>query len=78
MYDSKWTRSIAVGSERFVHKTRKELGARTKGRVVLKSAEAFQLREPGVFYNIDSGPKNDDVDAGNGYFWNNSVKNSIS
>jgi putative transposase len=61
VYDSKWTKSIAVGSERFVHRTRKELGARAKGRVVLESAEAFQLREPGVSYHIDFGPKNDDI-----------------
>jgi putative transposase len=59
--DSKWTRSIAVGSEHFVHRTKKELGARAKGRVVLESAEAFQLREPEVSYLVDFGPKNDDI-----------------
>jgi hypothetical protein len=61
-YDSRWTRSIAVGSERFVHRTRKELGARAKGRVVLESEEGFQLRERGVSYLVDSGPKNDDIE----------------
>ena len=75
--DSKWSRSIAVGSERFVHRTKKELGARAKGRVVLESAEAFQLREPGVSYLIDFGPKNDDIGAENGYFWNNNIEISI-
>jgi putative transposase len=65
VYDDKWTRSIAVGSERFLHRTKKELGVRAKGRVVLESAEAFQLREPGVSYHIDFGPKNDDIGAEN-------------
>ena len=77
VYDSKWTRSIAVRSEHFVHKTKKELSARAKGRVVLKSAEAFQLREPGVSYLIDFDPKNNDIGAEKGYFWNTNVDISI-
>jgi putative transposase len=77
VYDGKWTRSIAVGSEPFVHRTRKELGARAKGRMVLKSAEAFQLREPGVSYLVDFDLKNDDIRDENGYFWNNNVEISI-
>jgi putative transposase len=61
VYDSKWTRSIAVGSERFVHRTRKELGVRAKGRMVLKGEEAFQLREPGIPYLVDFKAKRDDI-----------------
>ena len=38
---------------------------RRKGRVVLESAEAFQLREPGVSCLVDFGPKNDDIGAEN-------------
>lgn len=68
--DSKWTRSIAVGSERFVERTRQELGIRAKGRKLLKSGEAFQLREPVACYSGISGIKNDDIGAKNGYFWN--------
>jgi hypothetical protein len=67
-----------VGSERFVHRTKKELGARAKGRVVIEGGEAFQLREPGVSYLIDFGPKNDDIGAENGYFWNNNYSPDIS
>ena len=51
--------------------------SRSKGRVVLESEEAFQLREPGVSYLVDFGPKNDDIGAENGYFWNNDLKISI-
>ena len=76
-YDSKWTRSIAVGSERFVHRTRKELGTRAKGRMVLKSEEAFHLRESGVSYHTHFGFKNGDIGDENGYFWNNNVEISI-
>jgi hypothetical protein len=66
-----------VDSERFVHRTRKELGARAKGRLVLKSAEAFQLREPRVSYHVDFDPENDDIGAENGYFWNTNIDISI-
>jgi len=45
--------------------------------VVLESAEAFQLRESGVSYLIDFDPKNDDIGAENGYFWNNNIEISI-
>ncbi len=37
----------------------------------------YQLREPGVCYHIDFGPKNSDIGAENGYFWNNNIENSI-
>ncbi len=41
-----FSRSIAVGSERFVKKVRETLGIRAKGRVVNENAdEVFQLRE---------------------------------
>ena len=59
-----------VGSERFVERTREELGIRTKGRKLLESGEAFQLREPVACYSGISGIKNDNIGAKNGYFWN--------
>jgi putative transposase len=77
VYDSKWTRSVAVGSEGFIHRTRKELGARAKGRMVVESDEAFHLREPGVSYLIDFSPKNEGIGVENGYFWNTIVDISI-
>ena len=45
--------------------------------MVLKRAEAFQLRKPGVSYKTDFGPKNDDVGAGNEYFGNTNAKISV-
>ncbi len=41
--------------------------------MVLESAEAFQLREPGVSYLVDFSPKNDDIGAENEYLWNNNL-----
>ena len=31
--------------------------------MALKSAEGFQLREPGISYPVDFGLKNDDIEA---------------
>ena len=46
--------------------------------MVLESDEAFQLREPGAFYQPHFDPKKDDIGAENGYFWNNILGVSIS
>jgi len=59
-----------VGSEGFVDRTKEELGIRAKGRKVLKTGEAFQLREPQVGYSVNFGTENDDIGAENSYFWN--------
>ena len=59
--DSKWSESIAVGNVEFVERTKEQLGIRAKGRKVLETGEAFQLREPEAGYNVNSGAKNDDI-----------------
>ena len=45
--------------------------------MVLKSAEAFQLREPGVPYLVDFDFKKDDIRSENACLWNNNVENTI-
>ena len=45
-YDSKWTRSTAVGVEGFVQGIKGRLGVRGKGRNVVEAGESYQLREP--------------------------------
>ena len=55
--DSKWSRSIAVGSEDFVRRTEADLGARAKGRAVLDSGEIFHLREPAASSSDHLGPE---------------------
>ncbi len=68
--DSKWTRSIAVGSKEFVEQTKAELGIQAKGRKVSGRGDVFQLRESVVAYNVDSGTKNNVIEPQNAYFWN--------
>jgi len=66
--ESKWTESIAVGNMRFIGTVREKLGIRAAGRDIIESGGSHELREPGVSYLVDFGPKNDDVGAENGYF----------
>ena len=64
--DEKWSASVAVGSERFIEKIKRELGIRGKGRKVIEAGSAYQLREPEVSYEADLGPKNNDIGVRNG------------
>ena len=59
--ESKWTLSIALGSERFVERTKAELGIRAKERKVQEAGGAYELRERQVSYPDDFGPKNNIV-----------------
>ena len=43
--ESHWTESIAMGSEQFVKRIHSQLGVRVKGRRVIETGDAFQLRE---------------------------------
>ena len=69
IHQSRWTQSIAVGSERFVEETKKNLGILAKGRKVLERGRSFQLREPVVSYIAVFDTKNGDIAPKNGYFW---------
>lgn len=69
---SKWAQSIAVGSEQFVKETKEKFGILAKGRKVVKTGAAYQLREPEVSYMANFGPENDDIGAQNAYFWRTS------
>jgi hypothetical protein len=61
--EGEWTQSIAVGTQGFVEKTKQKLGIRAKGRKVVETGEAYQLREPQVFYPSNFGRENDDIGA---------------
>ena len=67
--EGKWTQSIAIGSEKFVKKTKQEFGIRAKDRKVVEARTAYQLREPQVAYPANFGLENDDIGAENTYFW---------
>ncbi len=66
--EGEWTQSIAVGTQGFVEKTKQKLGIRAKGRKVVETGEAYQLREPQVSYSSNFGLENDDIGAENTYF----------
>jgi len=71
--ESKWTRSIAVGSKDFVENIKEKLGIRAKGRKVEASSDLYHLRESQVAYNSNFTPENSDLRAKNTYIWNNNL-----
>jgi REP element-mobilizing transposase RayT len=68
--ESKWSHSIAVGSEDFVQGIKEKLGIRAKGRKVGESRDAYHLREAQVTYNSNFTPEKGGLRAENTYFWN--------
>lgn len=76
--DSKWTQSIAVGSNKFIEQTKADLGIRAKGRRVRGHKDVYELREPRVPYGDDFDLKKGDLMLENTYFWNTFPEISIS
>jgi len=50
--ESRWTESIAVGSQGFVEKTKAELGIKATGREVVGTESVYELRERDGSYTI--------------------------
>ena len=71
--ESKWTKSIAVGSKGFVEATKERLGIRAKGRKVFRNNGAYELREPAAPYKGVFGPENGVLRLENTYFWMNNL-----
>ena len=67
--DEIWTKSVAVGSEDFVRRTRQRMGIKVKGRKVVEKGGAFTLREPMSDYGLYSGPENSPIVPENRYLW---------
>jgi len=51
--ESKWSKSIAVGSKSFVEGIKEKLGIRAKGRKVGESGGLYHLREAQIPYDSD-------------------------
>jgi hypothetical protein len=68
--ESKWTESIAVGSEQFVAATKQLLGSKAKGRQVIGENETYELREAAAPYRAHFDLKNSVLRPENTYFWN--------
>jgi len=59
-----------VGSEEFVKKVKKDLGARAKGRKVIGETGFFALRELEAPYALPFGAENEEIETDNAIFWN--------
>jgi hypothetical protein len=68
--ESRWTESIAVGSEAFVQQTKKMLGLKARGRKVVVQKDAFELREGLVSYSSNFTPENAVLSEKNTHSWN--------
>ena len=67
--DSRWTESIAVGSEGFIKATKNLLGIKAKGRKIIGSEKSYELREPAASYGGNFAPENGYLSLQNVYFW---------
>jgi putative transposase len=71
--DSKWTESVAVGSESFVTTTREELGIKGNARKVIGKDGRYELRESTEPYKAILGHENECLRLQNAYLWNNNI-----
>jgi putative transposase len=55
--ENQWTQSIAVGNKTFIEKTKETLGFRAKGRKIISTDGAFELREGQASYGEDDAPR---------------------
>jgi len=69
VFDSQWTRSIAVGSEQFIERIKAVLGTKALGRRAHKVSGGYELREPERIYNADFDPRKSSIGLKNTYKW---------
>jgi hypothetical protein len=69
VFDSQWSRGIAVGSKQFVERIKAALGAKALGRRVHKASGGYELREPDRSYNVDFDSKKGSIGLKNTYNW---------
>ena len=70
--ESKWVKSVAVGSKEFVEMTKEKLGFQVKGRRVSRSGDNYQLREQQTAYSPLFARENNSLSDDNTYFWDES------
>lgn len=66
--ESKWVKSVAVGSKEFVEMTKEKLGFQVKGRRVSRSGDNYQLREQQTAYSPLFAHENSSLSDDNTYF----------
>jgi len=65
-----WTKSLAVGSQKFVLETQDILGAGGRGRDILRVGASFVLREHQEVYGGSFSPGNRPIASDNTHLWN--------
>jgi putative transposase len=66
---SSWTQAVAVGSESFVEKIKKQLKALAIGRRIVPTTDGWELREEASSYNPFFEGQKVDIDHENTYPW---------
>jgi putative transposase len=67
--DEAWSRSLAVGSEEFVLKSREMLGTRGRSRTVVETEGSFILREFQEIYGGNFNPEKRAIALENSCLW---------
>lgn len=67
--ESTWTQAVAVGSDTFVEKIKKQLKALAVGRRIAPTKNGWELREEASAYNAFLGVQKVDIDLENTYPW---------
>lgn len=63
-----WSKSLAIGSERFIEDVKAQLGIKARGREIQTIDDKYTLREPAISYQI--GHEMGALRAENRLFWN--------
>ena len=69
--ESCWSKSIAVGSSRYIEEIKTRLGVCESGRIEQQEADRWILKEHPEPYNAVFDHKNDGLNHENGYYWDN-------
>ena len=75
--ESTWTQAVAVGTDTFVEKIKKQLKALAIGRRILRADNGWELREEESPYNAILGAQKVDIAPEYTYFWEDNAAMSI-
>ena len=67
--EAKWSQAVAVGSESYIEKIKKQLGMKVVHRKASPAGDGFELREADVPYNADFAPESGMLRSNNSLFW---------
>ncbi len=67
--DARWSEALAVGSQAFVEKVKRELAMKAQYRDVDEADGSYALCEPAIAYTGGFGAKNSVLRAENAIFW---------